>query len=77
MIVAENQTMPTYFMHERNQTIQQIDGVYINLEEDTSEVVIKFLTSYFTFFIFFGNLVLIVFLFIDFIWCIIFSLFYI
>jgi hypothetical protein len=49
MIVAENKTMPTYFMHERNQTIQQIDGVYINLEEDTSEVVIKFLTSYLTF----------------------------
>jgi hypothetical protein len=49
MIVTENQTMPTYFMHDRNQIIQQIDGIYINLEEDTSEVVIKFLTSYLTF----------------------------
>ncbi|WJX92257.1 hypothetical protein P8452_73922 [Trifolium repens] len=35
----ENQTMPTYFMQDRNQIIQQIDGIYINLEEDTSEVI--------------------------------------
>jgi len=46
MIIAENQTMPTYSMHEKDRIFIPIDGIYIDLEGSSSAAVRNFRASY-------------------------------